>query len=352
MLKKTIVHIDMDYFFAQIEERENPWMKGKPVIVGADPKKGKGRGVVSTCNYLAREYKIKSGMAISRAYKLAPQGIFLPVNMPLYKKTSDSIFKTVKKVVPSSLIEKVSVDEAYIDITAITTNKKEALKIGGDLKKEIFKKEKLSCTVGISENKMISKIACQLAKPDGLKLIDKQEGRDIIKEMNIQTIPGIGPKTEKVIKELIKIENPTIKDALEIKKEELVRYLGKRGNDFYQKFRGIDASVVTETKEAKSVSKEHTFSKDTRSPDKIIKVFKGLVDDVLMEVKEGEIKNIVVVCRFEDFKTYQKQLSLDKINGGYNSIVKSSTILLLKFLVSSNKKIRLVGFRVGLKNKL
>jgi len=138
MKERIILHLDMDYFFAQIEERENPQFKGKPVVVGADPKGGKGRGVVSTANYEARKYGIKSGMPISKAYQLCPNAIFLPVNVELYEKVSDEIMEIVKKYSP--VYEIVSLDEAYLDIS-FCKNWKEAENLGKKLKKEIFEKE-------------------------------------------------------------------------------------------------------------------------------------------------------------------------------------------------------------------
>jgi DNA polymerase IV (archaeal DinB-like DNA polymerase) len=344
--RKIIMHIDMDYFFAQVEERENPEFKGKAVVVGADPKNGKGRGVVSTSNYKAREYEIRSGMPISRAYKLNPKAIFLPVNMNLYKKTALSIFKILEKEGPK--IEKISLDEAYIDLTERCKSLREAKKIGEKVKSEILKKEKLTATVGIAENKMLAKIACESAKPNGIKVILPKNSLSFISNLDIQKIPGIGPKSKKKIEEHLNKRNPKIKDASKIKKEELVNLFGKRGKDFFKRFKGVDDSAVLPKRKIKSVGREHTFQKDTRDPEKITKIFRNLVSVVTAETQKKNlmIKGVVVIFRFEDFKKHTKQVTFKKGNYCKEFIYKKSVPLLLRFLVENNKKIRLIGFRV------
>ncbi len=346
---RIILHIDMDYFFAQVEERENPWLKEKSVVIGADPKEGKGRGVVSTCNYNARKYGIKSGMPISRAYKLNPEAVFLSVNMKLYKKTSVNIFSIIKKKVKK--MEKVSLDEAYVDLTEKAGNFKNAKKIGEEIKNNIFKEEKLTCTIGIAENKMIAKIACESVKPKGIKIVYPSNSKKFISDLKIEKIPGIGPKTRKVFEDYLNKKNLKIKNLRKITKEDLESLLGKKGIDFYYKFQGIDNSPVEEKKEVKSIGKEYTFQKDTRDPEKITKVFKRLVSAVSLRAEKTKIKGVVVVCRFEDFETHTKQISFNPDYYNRDFFYKKSIPLLLQFLVQNNKKIRLIGFRVVAKIK-
>ncbi len=341
--EKKILHIDMDYFFAQIEERENPQFREKPVVVGADPKKGKGRGVVSAANYEARKYGIKSGIPISRSYQLAPRAVFLPVDMDLYKKVSSSVFKIVSNT--SSKMEKVALDEAYIDLTKKVKSYKEAEKIGKSLQERIFKKEKLTCSIGISKNKMMAKIACELAKPNGIKIITPGKVSEIIGKMALEAVPGIGPKTKKVLENTLRKENPKIEDALFLSKKELVDLFGKRGEDFYYKFRGIDYSPVVEKRKIKSVGKEYTFQKDTKDSEKIMKVFKKLVSDVCYQTEGKKTKGLVVVCRYEDFETHTKQVSFNARKCSEDFFYKKSIPLLLRFITQSNKKLRLIGFR-------
>jgi DNA polymerase IV (archaeal DinB-like DNA polymerase) len=332
----------MDYFFAQVEERENPQFKGKAVVVGADPK---GRGVVSTCNYRAREYGIRSGMPISRAYKLNPEAVFLPVNMSLYKRTSLSIFKIIEG--KGEKMENVSLDEAYLELNK-TRSFEKAKKIGESIKKEILKKEQLTCSIGIAENKMLAKIACEMGKPNGIKVIYPKDSLKIISNLEIEKIPGIGPKTRKVFEDYLNKKNLKVRDLRKIKKKELEKLFGKRGKDFYEKFRGIDDSQVVRNREVKSIGREHTFQEDTRDPEKITKVFREIVSMVAKEVKKEQlkIKTIVVVCRFEDFETHTKQKSFSLKSQEEGFLYKKAVPLLLRFLMSSSKKIRLIGFRV------
>ncbi len=348
-LQKIIMHLDMDYFFAQVEERENPEFKGKSVVVGANPRNGKGRGVVSTSNYKAREYGIRSGMPISRAYKLNPGAIFLPVNMRLYEKTAESISQILGEEGPK--IEKISLDEAYIDLTGKYKTFKEAKKIGEKLKKEILKKEGLTSTVGIAENKMLAKIACESAKPNGIKVVLPKNSLNFISDLDVQKIPGIGPKTKEKIGKYLSKENPKIKDASKIKKKELVLLLGKRGEDFFKKFQGVDDARVLSKRKIKSVGREHTFQKDTRDPEKITKIFRNLVNTVTDKVQRKNliVKGVVVIFRFEDFKKHTKQIAFP--GGIYDKkfVYKKSVPLLLRFLMENNKKIRLIGFRTILK---
>ncbi len=341
----------MDYFFAQIEERENPWLREKIVVVGANPKKGKGRGVVSTCNYKAREYGIKSGMPISRAYKIAPSATFLPVNMSHYNNVSKSIFNIVKKTTNVKNIEQVSLDEAYIDLTDRIKNLAEGVILGKKIKAKILKEEKLTCTIGISENKMLAKIACNKAKPDGIKAISKKKGKTIINEMDITVIPGIGPKTEKVIEKYLSKSNLKVREVKKIKKDKLIMLLGKRGSTFYDNFRGEDFSKVKENKIVKSIGREHTFQRDTRDSSKIVTIFKKLIAEVAEELNKNnfEIKSIIAICRFEDFKKNTKQKKFTKSDYNKEILYKESIPLLLSIIIANNKKIRLIGFRVVVK---
>lgn len=341
----------MDYFFAQIEERENQWLKNKLVVVGANPKKGRGRGVVSTCNYKAREYGIKSGMPISRAYKIAPDAIFLPVNMAHYANVSKSIFSIIKKTINTEKIEHIALDEAYIDATCIIKNLKEGITLGRKIKSKILEEEELTCTIGVSENKMLAKIACNIVKPDGINAISAKKGKEIINEMNIKIIPGIGPKTEKIIENYLKKNNLKVKDAKIIKEKELIKILGKRGSVFYNNFRGIDLTEVKSKKIIKSIGREHTFEKDKENPKEVISIFKKLVTSVEEELNEKklQIKTISVICRFENFKKYTKQKKFTLSSYNKEILYKESIPLLLDIIIKNNRRIRLIGFRVIVK---
>lgn len=337
--KRIILHIDLDAFFAQIEERENPQFKGKPIVVGSDPREGKGRGVVSTANYKAREYGIHSALPISQAWKKCPGAVFLPVNMEFYKQVSKEIMDIVKKY--SDTIEKVSVDEAYLDVSFLKSYK-EAEKTAKKLKKEIFKKQKLTSTVGIGPNKMVAKIACEQAKPDGLKTVTPKKALDFLNPLNIKEIPGIGPKTAQKLG-----KNKTIRELRKYSKKHLKDLLGKVGEAIYEKARGKDSSPIETEREVKSVGKEHTFQKDTRDSKLIFDILERIAEDVYKEIKRENycFKTITVVCRFKGFETKTKSKTLKAPSQDKETLKKEAKRLFLRFIVESAKPIRLVGIR-------
>lgn len=329
----------MDYFFAQVEERENPQFRGKPVVVGADPKAGKGRGVVSTANYEARKYGIHSAMPISKAYQLCPQAVFLPVNMPLYSKVSEGIMEIVRKYSP--MFEQVSLDEAYLDISFLKDYKRAEL-LAEKLKKEILRREKLTATVGIGANKLIAKMALGKAKPDGLLAIKPEEVKGFLEPLDIEGLPGIGPKTGAKLRA---VGVNKIKDLKKLSQAKLKEMFGKWGEGIYERARGIDESPVTSERIIKSVGKEHTFEKDTRDPEIIFRTFdkiiKGVGDELL-----GQFRTITVVCRFSGFETHTKSKTLKVPTKDLAILKKESKKLLLRFLLENKKPVRLVGLRV------
>ena len=338
---RIILHVDLDAFFAQVEERENPRFRGKPVVVGANPKEGKGRGVVSACNYEARKYGIKSGMPISRAWRKRPDAIFLPVNMELYQEVSKKVMTIAETF--STIVEKVSIDEAYLDLS-YTGNYKEAEKIAIKIKKEIFKKEGLTSTIGIGPNKLIAKIACGQVKPNGLLTIKPSQVRNFLEPLDIEKLPGIGPKTAERFRER-KINK--IKDLRKLSQSELRGLFGKTGEIIYERARGIDNNPVISEEDIKSIGKEHTFEKDTRDSEVIFKTFNKIIRNVHKEFLKNNFsfRTITVVCRFSGFETHTKSKTLEKPSNDLTILKKEAKKLLLKFFIENPKLIKLVGLR-------
>jgi DNA polymerase IV (DinB-like DNA polymerase) len=351
----------MDYFFAQIEERENPQFKGKPVVVGADPKEGRGRGVVSTANYVARKYGIHSALPISQAYQLCPQAIFLPVNMELYQKVSEEIMEIVKKY--SKVWEIVSLDEAYLDISFCKIWK-EAEDLGKKLKNEILEKEKLTATVGIGPNKLIAKMASKKAKPDGLLIIKPNQVKKFLEPLDIEDLPGIGPKTAEKLRA---IGINKIGELKRLSREKLKEMFGKVGETIYERARGIDKEEVSSEEIIKSIGKQITFEKDTRDSEIIFENFEQMINEIHQELLKNKFsfRTITVVCRYQGFETHTKSKTLytsfPKARVGLGpyghrafknptqdfEILKSEAKkLLLKFLIENQKPIRLIGLRV------
>jgi len=342
-MQRIILHVDMDYFFAQIEERENPQFKGKPVVVGADPKGGKGRGVVSTANYEARKFGIKSGMPISKAWQLCPNAIFLPVNIELYQKVSDEIMEIVKKYSP--VYEIVSLDEAYLDIS-FCKNWKEAENLGKKLKKEIFEKEKLTCTVGIGPNKTVAKLAAEKAKPNGLKVVKPDEVEKFLDPLDVDDLPGIGPKTAEKLR---KIGINKILELKKLSKEKLKEMFGKVGERIWERARGIDEEPVSSEEIIKSIGRQITFERDTRDAKLIFGTFERLIKEVYEELMQNNFsfKTITVICRFKNFETHTKSKTLKKPTQDFEIFKKEAKKLLLKFLIENKKPVRLIGVRVS-----
>ena len=356
-MRRIILHIDMDYFFAQIEERENPQFKGKPVVVGADPKGGKGRGVVSTANYVARKFGIHSAIPISKAYQLCPEAIFLPVNMELYQKVSENVIEIIKKYSP--IFEQVSLDEAYLDLSQIAKNFKDAEKIGKKIKDEIFEKEKLTSTVGIGPNKLIAKIASEKGKPNGLLIVKPKEVKKFLETLDIEDLPGIGPKTAEKLRE---IGINKIGELRKLSKSKLREMFGKVGEYFWERARGIDEEPVSSEEVIKSIGRQITFERDTRNPRLIFGSFEEMLKEVYQELMENKLgareaggrragcslfKTITVICRYSGFETHTKSKTLKEPAQDFKVLKKEAKKLLLKFLIESPKLIRLIGLRVS-----
>ncbi len=331
--------IDLDAFFASIEERERPELKGKPIVIGADPKQGKGRGVVSTANYEARKYGIHSGMPIAIAYKKCPQAIYLQPRIEFYEQVSDKIMNILKNY--ADAFEQVSIDEAYLDVSRRCQSFDDAKELALKIKNEIKEKEKLTCSIGIGPNKLIAKIAADFQKPDGLTIVKQEEVVTFLKPLSVRVIPGIGPKTEQALNRLgIK----TIEQLQQFSKEELIRYFGSFGEYMYNAAYGIDESPVKESEEIKSISIQHTFEHDTKSKKLIYSKLRELINLLHIRLREERLsfKTITVKIRFYDFETHTSQTTL----------IQQSTSQALAFNIASKliqpwlekkKAIRLIG---------
>ncbi len=343
-----VLHIDMDAFFAQIEKRDNPALANKPVIVGADPKGGKGRGVVSTACYIARSFGVHSAMPISRAYKLCPNAVFLRPDIERYKKVSQNIMKILTHYSP--LLEIVSIDEAYLGLEADEDDYEKVIEIVKRIKKEIYEKEKLTCSIGIGPNKLIAKIASGQNKPNGLTVVRPHEVGKFLKDKKVEVIPGIGPKTSE---KLDSLGVKTVGDLRKVSLERLEKLFGKRGRELYLFARGIDERPIETKRQRKSIGKEITFEEDIASPQKIIEVALKLLKEVLQEAKKENFhfSILLVKIRYFDFETHTAQTKVDisTPRGCTNSytpgVYKMALLkLILRFL--GKKKIRLVGVRV------
>ncbi len=356
-MKRIIAHLDMDAFFASLEEVATPSFKGKPIAVGADPDEGRGRGVVSTANYLAREYGIHSALPISTAWRLSqeakkqgkPEVVFLTPNFEMYERVSQNVFEIIKKY--STSVEQASIDEFYFDLSSAKTFKK-AEDICKKIKEEILKKEKVTCSIGIGENKLISKIAAGFKKPNGLFVVEPKDSEKFLESLPIRKIPGIGPKTAEIFYGR-KVE--VINDLKKFSRDELIEMLGKYGGEIYHRARGIDEEPIVENREVKSIGEQVTFNENSSNLLYITEEFEKILVDVFKRFKDSgfnKFKTITIVVRFSNFETKTSSKSF-KEGIGLNAekrLKLEGLKLLLPFLDKRNNPrgqlIRLIGARV------
>jgi len=330
----------MDAFFAAVEEKRNPDLKGKPVIIGGmgDPSK---RGVVSTANYEARKYGIHSAMPLRTAHKLCPQAVFLPVDYETYKAAS-RLFKTVLLNI-TSIMEDVGIDEAYLDISdEPDTN----IAVGDKIKADIFEKTGLTCSIGIAPNKLLAKIASEMQKPNGLTILTGDDIESRLWPMPIRKLYGIGPKTEEHLK---KLGIQTIGQLAALSVDILVQRFGPAyGHYLYEAARGIDESLLVTHWEPKSFSRETTFQTDVKDWQTIARTIAELTKEVVSDLtrKGYGARTITLKIRYGDFRTVTRACSCHEIVRKEDEI-RRLAFSCLKRVELTGKKIRLVGVRVG-----
>lgn len=329
----------MDAFFASIEVRRNPALAGKPVVVGGsgDPRR---RGVVSTASYEARKFGIRSAMPLITALRLCPHCIFLPVDYEEYMRVS----KIIKNILSSfsPVMEDVGIDEAYLDIWAVTGD---PLEIAVLIKREIKEATGLTCSIGIAPNKLLAKIGSDLQKPDGLTVIGEDNAETILAPLPVRKLPGIGPKMEAYLE---KNGILTIGQLAAISGERLREMFGKSyGEYIYEASRGIHESPLITHWEAKSISREETFEWDTDSWQDVARTLVMLLREVVGSMKEQEMlaRTVTVKIRLSDFSTYTRAKTFP-VETDSLEILRGYAFECLK-RIELGMPVRLVGVRVS-----
>jgi DNA polymerase IV len=304
---RSILHVDMDAFYAAVEQRDHPELRGRPVIVGADPKGGRGRGVVATASYEARRFGVGSAMPISQAWRACPHGAYVRPDMEKYAAVSRDVMDVMRRF--TDAVEPVSIDEAFLDVTgsrrlfasggAPATGEE----IARALKAAIRERTQLTASVGVASSKMVAKVASDMRKPDGLVVVRPGTEAAFLAPLPVRRLWGVGPKMEEV---LLKIGVRTIGDLAVCDAARLERRLGTHGHDLVQLALGIDArEVVSEGEDAKSLGQENTFDEDTADPDRLRTMLLELCDAVARRLRQHgtRARTVTLKYRDEDFRT-------------------------------------------------
>ena len=329
-----ILHIDMDAFYASVEQLDYPEFKGKSVIVGGQSQ----RSVVSAANYEARKFGVHSALPIFQAKQKCPDGIFVSPRMERYKEISRKIMDLLKQFTP--LLEVVSIDEAYLDITGSNKLHGDPIEIGGQIKSIIKETVRLTCSVGIAPNKFLAKVASDMNKPDGLTVIRDDEVRNFIESLPIRKVPGVGKKTESQLEQM---GVGTLGDINKFSEESLIKKLGKFGRRLKKLSLGIDTSSVEPDSLHKSISSEKTLPEDTRNLEQLKKYLLKQAETVAAGLrKEGlRAKTITLKLKNSDFKSVTKSRTVAAPTCSAENIYIEAEKLLDTVLLT--KKVRLIG---------
>ncbi len=339
---RVIMHIDMDAFYSSVEQRENPSLMGKPVIVGADPKGGKGRGVVAGCSYEARKFGVHSAQPISLTYQLCPDGAYLRPNFELYEQASEQVMSLLRQF--TEKLEQVSIDEAFMDITGVVPGFHEATAFAIKMKREVKERTQLTCSIGVAPNKSVAKIASDFNKPNGLTIVPPDKVREFLTPLPVGKISGIGKKSSEVLKGM---GINSIGELAATHPSKLTDVFGKYGTRIWQIANGIDEDEVVTSYPIKSISSETTFEEDLSDKEKIMKAFDSLIDDVHSRVLSQKMlfRTVGIKVRLEDFTTFTRAKTHTRHTNEKTIVDEYVKELFVEF-ATSQKKIRLVGVRV------
>ena len=328
---RKIIHIDMDAFYASIEQRDNPKYKGKPLIVGGDPNR---RGVVATCSYEARKYGIHSAMPSLTAYKLCPKAIFIRPRMEVYKKVSRQVMNILNEY--SNLVEPLSLDEAFVDVSKSKRCKGSATLMALEIKARIFKEVGLTASAGVSFNKFLA---------DGITVITEENSKDFIRNLPIGKFFGVGRVTKNKLNNIGVFKG---EDLLKFSEEELIDIFSDRGKILYEFARGIDNRPVNPYRIRKSIGKEITLREDIEDIEEMIEILDKIAERVNESLcllnKKG--KTVTLKVKFNDFKHITRSITLEHFLKEKKEIMECVKDL-ISIVDFKNKKVRLLGITIS-----
>ena len=346
-MQRIILHLDLDYFYAQVEEARKPEIKNKPVVICQYSGRSEDSGAVATTNYIARKFNVKSGLAIKTAKKLLQNtdSVFISANHELYESISETIMNIIRKY--SDKFEQLSIDEACIDISnKINNDYQNATKYGNELKEEIKTLENLTCSIGISPNKLISKMAADSNKPNGTTVILPDNIKDFLFPQKVSKLYGIGPKTNA---KLAEFNITTIEELANSERTLLIDEFGQKfGVYLHDSANGIDNEEVKD-KPADQIGRVVTLKEDTRDFDLISQSINNLSKDVSDQTLEKKItfKTVSITAIMEDLTIYQRSKSFELFQNYNDIITTTSQELLRNFLLQESRKLRRIGVRVS-----
>lgn len=330
-----IIHVDMDAFFAAVEQRDNPALRGLPVVVGGQPH---SRGVVSTASYEARRFGIRSAMPSTEAYARCPQAIFVHPNFRAYEQASKQIRAIFGDY--SHLVEPLSLDEAYLDVTG-----RDAVAIGRTIKERISREVRLTASVGISYNKFLAKLASDFEKPDGFTVIDEERAAALLPTLPVRRLPGVGAKSEE---ELNRVGIYTVADLLRSGPELMARLFGRRGQELAMLAQGIDDRPVGVEGESRSISAETTFETDVRDRGELERILTDYAGSLCRQLVRGanKIRTVTIKARYEDFTNVTRSFTLPDYTCDPDKVAATACQLIDKIDLQRHK-VRLIGLHLA-----
>ena len=339
-LQRKIIHIDMDAFFAAVEQRDNPRLRGRPVIVGGDPG---GRGVVATCSYEARRFGIHSAMSCARAYRLCPQAQFVPPRFAAYRAVSRQIRDIFQQY--TDLVEPLSLDEAFLDVTENKLAIQSATWVAQQIRQQISAVTGLTASAGVSYNKFLAKIASDVDKPDGLTVVTPEQAEAFIAALPIRRFHGVGRVTEK------RMQNRGILTGADLRQrslEELNKQFGKAGSYYFNISHGIDLRPVVPNRVRKSIGKETTLREDSADPGQLLTVLGDLTQQVaaLLAAKQTSGMTLTLKVKYADFQSVTRSVTQDVPVDGAEQLLGLAEELLGK-TDAGDRPVRLLGVTVS-----
>ena len=338
---RKIIHIDMDAFYASVEQRDRPELKGKPVIVGGDPQ---SRGVVAACSYEARKFGIHSAMASVTAYRLCPDAVFIRPRFDVYRAVSSRIREIFCEY--TDLVEPLSLDEAFLDVTENYKGMPSATLIAREIKRKVYDRTGgLTSSAGVSFNKFLAKVASDINKPDGITVITPDMADEFIDRLPIRKFFGVGKVTEE---KMLSFGIKTGSDLKKFKKEKLIQLFGKSGSYFFNIAHGMDDRPVEPNRIRKSIGKETTLFEDIDDTDQMLEILENIavrLENSLIK-REAKGRRVTLKIKYFDFQSITRSVTIDETADSAEVIMQYISPLLTK-TEAGEKKVRLLGISIS-----